>query len=166
MTQFGAPEFDTAQDRRRRNIIYIAVAVVGLLAGGSWLVSGAPFDWPWTWNTHRIGTVAVDRFFRAVERNDLNEAYAIWNHDPSWRQHPARYAPYTFDRFQYDWGPNATDNDYGVIRTHVLKMAHVYGNVLIVGVLVNGRKDKPLFLSFDRTTRAIDFSPDEYYLAP
>ena len=165
MTFLDAPNFDTARDRRRRIVIYLTVTVLGAVFGGFWLASGAPFDWPWTWNSHRAGTIAVDQFLRAVEKNDLQQAYAIWNHDKDWQQHPARYA-YTFDRFQRDWGPNAEENDYGVIRTHELRMAHVYGNVLAVGVLINGRRDKALYLDFDRGAHTLNFSVDEYYIAP
>ena len=166
MTLLDAPKFDTARDRRRRIIIYVSVAVVAVFFAGFWLSAGMPFDWPWTWNSHRIGTIAVDRFLRDVEKNDLNDAYGVWNHDKDWQQHPARYSTYPFDRFQKDWGPNAEGNDYGVIQTHVLKMAHVYGNVLVVGILINGRKSKALFLDFDRKTHVLGFSPVEYYLGP
>jgi len=162
---FGAPSFDTATDRRRRIVIFFIVTVLGAVFGGFWLASGAPFDWPWTWSSHRAGTIAVDQFLRDVEKNDLREAYAVWNNDKDWQQHPARYA-YTFDRFQRDWAPNGQENDYGVIRTHVLKMAHVYGNVLAVGVQINGRKDKALYLDFDRRAHTLNFSVDEYYMAP
>ena len=214
MTLLDAPKFDTARDRRRRIIIYVTVAVLAVIVGGFWLAAGMPFDWPWTWNSHRVGTIEVDRFLHAVEKNDLKEAYGIWNHDREWQQHLAAYSAnpynrfladhgygkpesldknqtekaaaeygklvhdtdwklhqenlsgYTFDRFQQDWGPNSPDNDYGTIQSHVLKMAHVYGNVLVVGILINGRKSKALFLDFDRKTHVLGYSPVEYYLGP
>ncbi len=215
MTLLDAPKFDTVRDRRQRIAIYVSVAVVGTSIGLFWLAAGMPLDWPWTWNSHRVGTVAVDRFLRTVEKNDLKDAYGIWMHDKDWQQHLAAYnanpydrflaehgvtgkpealdqsqaeklaaeygkivhdpdwqlhrenfSGYTFDRFQEDWAPNAPNNDYGAIKSHVLKMAHVYGNVLVVGVLLNDRKSKPVFLDFDRKTHVLGFSPVEYYLAP
>lgn len=166
MTLLDAPKFDTARDRRRRITIYIVVSVFGVLVGGFWLMAGMPFDWPWTWNNHRVGTIAVDRFLKAVEKNDLATAYGIWEHDKDWKQHPEKYAGYTFERFQEDWGPNSQDNDYGSYKSHVIKVAHMYGNVLVVGSLINGRLSKPLFLDYDTRTHQLGFSPVEYYLNP
>src|ERR1035437_1365835 len=71
MTLLDAPNFDTAGDRRRRIVIYLTVTVLGAVFGGFWLASGAPFDWPWTWNSHRAGTIAVDQFLRAVDADGL-----------------------------------------------------------------------------------------------
>ena len=166
MTLLDAPKFDTARDRRRRIIIYVTVGVLGVFIGGFWLAAGMPFDWPWTWNNHRVGTIAIDRFLRTVEKNDLAAAYGIWNHDPAWKSHPEKYSMYSFDRFQEDWGPTSSENEYGAIKSHAIKVAHMYGNVLVVGALINGRKSKPLFLDYDTKSHVLGFSPVEYYLTP
>lgn len=166
MTLLDAPKFDTARDRRRRIIIYTSVSVLAVFIGGFWLAAGMPFDWPWTWNSHRLGTIAVDRFLRAVEKNDLPRAYGIWNHDKDWQQHPEKYAEYAFARFQQDWAPDSQDNDYGAIKSHVIRAARMYGNVLVVASLINGRKSKALFLAYDTQHKTLGFSPVELYLGP
>jgi hypothetical protein len=154
MTLLDAPAFDTVRDRRRRRILFISAGAVGLLIIAWWLAAGTPIDWPWNWNSHWRGTVAVDRFLKDVEKNDLAAAYGIWIHDKDWQKHPAQ-AGYTFDRFQQDWSPTSSGNDYGAIKSHQIKAARMYGNVLVVGVLINERKSGALF-----------FSPVELYMGP
>ncbi len=166
MTLLDAPAFDTVRDRRRRLIIYWSTGTFGALIIAWWMLAGLPLDWPWNWNYHWRGTIAVDRFLRAVEQNDMSKAYGVWNHDPNWQQHPDKYSNYTFARFQQDWGPNSADNDYGTIQSHALRAARMYGNVLVVAVLINGRKSKALFLDYDTKTRTLGFSPVELYLGP
>lgn len=215
MTLLDAPAFDTARDRRRRFIIYWCCGTFGGLVIGWWLLAGLPLDWPWNWNYHWRGTVAVDRFLKAVEHNDLARAYAIWNHDPDWQQHLASFNAYPYDkfladrgyggkkdsleksvaqklsdeygktvhdpdwqnhqttfssysfaRFQQDWSPTSSENDYGAIKSHMLRAARMYGNVLVVAILINGRKSKALFLDYDTKTRTLGFSPVELYLGP
>jgi hypothetical protein len=166
MTLLDAPKFDSARDRRQRIIVYSTVAFLGVFIGGFWLASGMPFDWPWTWNSHRLGTIAVDHFLRAVEKNDLAQAYGIWNHDKNWQQHPDKYSEYTFARFQQDWGADSSENDYGAIKSHEIRAARMYGNVLVVAALINGRKSKALFLDYDTGTKQLGFSPVELYLGP
>ncbi len=166
MTLLDAPQFDTVRDRRQRRIIYGSVIAVGVLTIGFWFWSFTPLDWPWTWYNHRVGTIAIDRFLRLVEKNDLPDAYGVWNHDKDWQQHPDKFGTYTFDRFKQDWSPTSSDNEYGAIQSHIIKVGHMYGNVLVVGSLINGRKSKPLFLDYDTKTRTLGFSPVEYYLEP
>jgi len=166
MTLLDAPQFDTARDLRRRRIIFATVGVLGTLTLAFWMMSGMPLDWPWTWNSHRLGGIAVDRFLRDVERNDQAGAYAVWVHDRDWQQHPGKYPWYTFERFQMDWAPGAAENDYGTIKTHTFKAARMYGNVLVVGILINGKRKDALFLDYDTKTRQLGFSPVELYLGP
>jgi hypothetical protein len=40
----------------------------------------------------------------------------------------------------------------------------MYGNVLLVGVLINGRKSKALFLDYDPQTHTLNFSPPDVEL--
>jgi hypothetical protein len=166
MTLLDAPKFDEARYRRRQWILWSSVTLAVVLFVGWWLLAGRPIDWPWSWNSHWRGTATVNRFLSAVEKNDLTTAYGIWNHDKNWQQHPQKYSGYAFDRFQQDWGPDAQNNDYGAITSHVIKEARMYGNVLVVAVLLNGRKSKALFLAYDTQNRTLGFSPVELYLGP
>jgi hypothetical protein len=166
MTLLDAPAFDTVRDRRNRRIIFITVGALGVLTLAWWMAAGLPIDWPWTWNNHWRGTVAVDRFFKAVEANDLPKAYGIWVHDKNWQQRSGVTRDYTFARFQEDWSPNGQGNDYGAIKSHSLTAARMYGNVLVVGVYINGRKSKAMFLSYDTKDHTLGFSPVELYLGP
>ena len=166
MTLLDAPKFDTDRDRLRRRIIFITVGTLGTLTLAWWLAAGLPMDWPWTWNNHWRGAVAVDRFLRAVENNQLPRAYGIWFDDKDWQQHPSRYESYTFERFEKDWAPGGEDNDYGTVKTHMFKAARMYGNVLVVGMLINGHAKNPLFLDYDTKTHQLGFSPVELYLGP
>ncbi len=42
----------------------------------------------------------------------------------------------------------------------------MYGNVLIMGIRINGLKSNTLFLSYEPKTRMLGFSPVELYLGP
>ena len=133
-----------------------------------WLVAGMPVDLPWNWNNYLHGRAAVNEFLTAVEKNDLPRAYGIWTHDKEWRQHPVKSGAYPFERFERDWSPTSSDNEYGVIQSHKIVAARMYGNVLLVAVLMNGRKSKPLNLDYDPKTHTLNFSPEGVgiYLGP
>jgi hypothetical protein len=168
MTLLDAPVFDEARDRRRRRSLAIAAGALFVLFVGWWLAASHPVDWPWNWNNHIRGRLAMNRFLTAVEKNDLPAAYGIWLHDKDWQQHPAKYSAYSFDRFQNDWSPASPDNEYGVIRSHKIVAERMYGNVLLMAVLVNDRKSKALNIDWDPKTHQLNFSPPdvELYLGP
>ena len=148
MTLLDAPVFDAARDRRHRVILLGSGGLLLVLFVGWWLVAGRPVDYPWNWNNHLLGRSAVNRFLSAVEQNDLPKAYGIWIHDKDWQQHPAQSGAYPFSRFQDDWSPTSPDNEYGVIQSHKIVAARMYGNVLLMAVLINGRKSGALTLNF------------------
>jgi uncharacterized membrane-anchored protein YitT (DUF2179 family) len=153
MTLLDAPQYNAARARMiQRTIISLIVGVV-LLAILTWFF----WDWP---EEHR-----VNRFLSAVEAKDMAKAYAIWNNDDHWQQHPEKYKDYNFDRFQEDWAPMGRGNDYGVITTHKIIMAKTVGNGVVIGVDINGGK-KPMFLRVDHPARTIGFSPVELYVGP
>jgi hypothetical protein len=168
MTLLDAPKFDEARERRHQVVLYGAGGLLLALFLVWWLVAGRPVDWPWTWNSHLMGRSAVNGFLSAVEKNDLQTAYGIWTHDKDWQQHPTQNGAYPFSRFQQDWSPASPDNEYGAIHTHKIAAARMYGNVLLVAVLINGRKSGALNLDYDPKTHALDFSPpgEELYLGP
>jgi hypothetical protein len=168
MTLLDAPVFDEARDRRRRTIIWSAAGLLFVLFVTWWLVAGRPVDWPWNWNNHLLGRATANRFLVAVEKNDLPTAYSIWINDKNWQQHPGQTGTYPFSRFQQDWSPTSSDNEYGVIQTHKIVVARMYGNVLLMAVLINGRKSGALNLDYDPKTHTLNYSPpgEELYLGP
>lgn len=166
MTLLDAPRFDEAKDRRKRIIAWSSVATFTALVIVLWIVSGFPIDWPWNWYAHMRGRAVVNHFLTDVEKNDMAAAYGVWIHNPHWQDHNAQDQGYPFARFQEDWSPTSTDNDYGAIKAHDIAAARVNGNVLVVGTYINKRRSKPLFLAYDPKTRTLSFSPVELYLGP
>ena len=81
MTLLDAPVFDEVRERRRLTMVWSAAGLLAVLFIGWWLLAGRPVDWPWNWNSHLMGRMAVNRFLSAVEKNDLPTAYGIWHHD-------------------------------------------------------------------------------------
>ena len=168
MTLLDAPKFDEARYKRNQFIFYGSGGLLLVLFLAWWLVAGRPVDWPWNWNSHLMGRSAVNGFLTAVEKNDLPKAYGIWTHDKDWQQHPAQHGGYPFSRFQGDWSSSSPDNEYGNIQTHKIVAARIYGNVLLVAVLINGRKSGALNLDYDPKTHQLNFSQPgvELYLGP
>jgi hypothetical protein len=166
MTLLDAPAFDAARDRRNRTMLYSGLGLFAMLFIGGWIVSGMPVDWPWRWWTHLRARTTANHFLSAVERNDMQKAYGIWHHDPDWQKHAANYTAYPFDRFQQDWSPTSSANEYGVIKSHKIVAARMSGNVLLMGIRINGLKSNALFLNYDPQTHTLGFSPVELYLGP
>lgn len=166
MTLLDAPVFDAARDRRNTTMVYAGAGLLVLLFIGGWLVSGRPVDWPWRWWTHLRGRTTVNNFLSAVEMNDMPRAYGIWSHDPDWQKHIDKNAIYPFDRFEQDWSPSSPANEYGAIKTHQIIAARMAGNVLVMGIRINGHQSKALFLDYDPKAHTLGFSPVELYLGP
>lgn len=166
MTLLDAPAFDAARDRRNTMLIGVGAGLLVVLFIGSWFVAGRPVDWPWRWWTHFRARATANHFLDAVEQNNLQKAYGIWIHDPNWQQHPNNYAAYPFDKFSQDWSPTSSGNDYGAITSHRIVAARMSGNVLLMGIRVNGRKSDALFIDYDPKMHTLGFSPVELYLGP
>lgn len=168
MTLLDAPKYDEARARRRQLIAYASAGLVLVLLVAWWLIAGRPVDWPWNWNAHLRGRMTINAFLTAVEKNDLPKAYGIWIDDKNWQQHPSQNGAYPFSRFQQDWSSTSPDNEYGAIQSHKIVAARIYGNVLLVAALINGRKSKALNLDYDPKTHQLSFSPPgvELYLGP
>lgn len=150
MTLLDAPSYNARRAKLMRNVgIAVAVLIVVLAVCVWWF-----WDWP---EEHR-----VNRFLGAIEAKDFTTAFADWNNDPQWQQHPDKYKTYDFNRFQQDWGPAS---DYGVIRSHQIMMAKTVGNGVVLGLTLNGGKT-PIFLRVDHATKQIGFSPFELYTGP
>lgn len=166
MTLLDAPEYNAARERRIRIILYSTSGTIFALLLAWWLVAGHPLDWPWNWNSYISGRSTVNSFFADLQQNDLEKAYGVWFNDPNWQQHPNNYSAYTFNRFEQDWGPTSHQNEYGPIRSHNIVAERFVGNVLIVGILVNGRKSDAIFLAYDPGNHTLSFSPVQLYLGP
>jgi len=166
MTLLDAPVFDEAREKRRTTALFAGAGLFVALLVGWWLLAGMPVDWPWNWNSHLLGRMAINSFLKDVEKNDLQSAYGIWIHDKNWQQHPNQTGAYPFARFQQDWSGTSPDNEYGVIQSHKIVAARVYGNVLMAAVLVNGRKSKALNLDYDPKSHTLDFSPPGVEINP
>jgi hypothetical protein len=166
MTLLDAPVFNEARERRHREIFWGTIGGLFALLVAFWLVAGRPVDWPWTWYTHLSGRTAINNCLGDIEKNDLRAAYGIWIHDPEWQKHTGQTGSYGFERFQQDWSPTSTDNEYGAIKSHKIVAARMSGNVLLVGIRMNGLQSKALFLNYDPKTHGLGFSPVELYLGP
>lgn len=166
MTLLDAPAFNAARDRRHRIYLWSSLAGLFVLMVVFWLIAGRPVDWPWNWLTHLRARSTINHFLVDVEKNDLAAAYGIWVHDPDWQKHPEKTSAYPFNRFQQDWSPDSSENEYGSIKSHEIVAARMSGNVLLVGVRMNGLKSKALFLDYDPKAHTLGFSPVELYLGP
>ena len=166
MTLLDAPKFDEVRDRRIRAVLYSSVGAVFVLLITFWLIAGRPVDWPWYWLHHLEGRHTANQFLDAVEKDDLPKAYGIWMHDPDWQQHADKYTSYPFKRFHDDWSKTSPENEYGVIQSHKIAVAHQYGNIVLMAILINGRKSNALNLTFDPKTHTLNFSPPDMEINP
>ncbi len=165
MTLLDAPAFDEARARRRKIIGWSTLCGLVALFILWWFLAGRPFDWPWYWNNHLFGRATVNRFMTDVEKNDLQTAYGVWVHDKHWQEHPQQYSypfsgPQGSTSFQADWSPSSPDAEYrGGIHSFRIAAARMYGNVLLLAVLVNGATHNALDLTYDPRTGQLSYAP-------
>ena len=145
MSLLDAPNYDPKRERRRVIGGIILVVIVLIAAFAAWKYRNFPEE-------H-----AVSRFMSAVVAKNYDQAFAVWNADPDWKQHPDRYKDYTRGQLELDWGPSG---DYGDIKSY-----KIAGSVttpertgVVVAVRVNDRAE-PIALIVDRKTKQIGFSP-------
>jgi hypothetical protein len=162
MTLFETPQVDPSRHTRLMRGIAIALACcfLGFLA-----VEFGPKLLPslWYWSEQRI----VDHFFAALQQQDYEKAYGIWNHDPDWKQHPQKYSNYPFQEFMKDWGPGS---EWGLIKSY-----HVDGSAvpkggngttfdvgssgIVVVVTVNERVAQKAHIWVEKSDKTLGFSP-------
>lgn len=159
MTLLDAPKYDERRARRRQIILWSSFAGLVALFIAWWFLAGRPIDWPWHWNDHLFGRSAVNRFMTDLEHNDLKAAYGVWIHDKNWEQHPQQHGVYPFSRFEDDWSPTSPDAEYHGIHIHRIAASRMYGNVLLVAILVNGAKQNALDLTWDPRNGQLSFAP-------
>jgi hypothetical protein len=99
----------------------------------------------------------VHKFFTALEEKDVERAYALWMQDPDWKQHPAKYANYSFGDFYRDWGPSG---DWGIIKSHRVDCSYSSGSGVLVQVTVNDRAEHA-YLWVEKSDKTLHFSPSE-----
>ena len=155
MTLFEAQPYDPAQARKRRIRIVSISAIVLLCLILAWNFRHYPQE--------RI----VDSFFAALQQQDYEKAYGIWNHDPDWKQHPEKYSQYGFQDFMKDWGPGG---EWGLIKSyHVDGSAEPKGgngttfdvssSGIVVVVTVNERVAQKAHVWVEKSDKTLGFSP-------
>src|SRR5262245_14860053 len=144
MTLMDAQQYDEARDRRRRNLIIIAVIVALFLAWVAYHMRNYP------------ARRTVDRFFAALERHDFEGAYAIWLNDPASKQHPQQYPKYPFSDFYNDWGP---PGEWGVVKSYNVDCSLGADSNVIVQVTVNRRTERA-FVYYDRSDKTLHDAPN------
>ena len=145
MTLLDAQQYDDSRDRRRTKIIIIAI-VAGLLLA---------------WMGYHLRNYserhAADEFFAALQKQNLEAAFAAWNQDPNWKQHPEKYSKYSYAEFDQDWGPSG---EWGIIKSYSIDCSYSSGSGVIVQAAVNGRT-KRAYVWVDKSDKTLHFSPDE-----
>ena len=148
MTLLDAKPYDFARERRIKRWITITVILV--------LVAAFLGFWFRYWPQEHV----VDQMFIAIEKNDYETAFGLWNADPDWKQHPDKYSKYTYGQFVNDWG---SGGEYGPIKQHEVagsarpRSSHSVTG-LVVKVIVNQRAE-PACLWVEDKSRTIGFSP-------
>jgi hypothetical protein len=146
MTLLDATQYDEAAAKRRRNKVASAVVLLLIVV---WLV--------W-WYRYYPEERIVDHFFAALQRQDYEAAYAIWMHDPDWKQHQQKYSNYPYKEFFRDWGPGG---EWGLVKSHKIYASGTPkggGSGVIVEVVVNDRAEHAR-LWVQKSDRTLTFSP-------
>jgi hypothetical protein len=146
MTLLDAKQYDPSQDRRRNIRILTVIIVLAVVAGLAW-------------NYRNLAEERIaDHFFQDLQDKNYEDAYAVWMHDPNWKQHPEKYSQYTFGEFYRDWGPGG---EWGLIKSH-----RIYGSLtpknasgVIVEVVVNERAEHAR-VWVEKADKTMSFSPD------
>lgn len=138
-----AQQYDEARDRRRRKLIIGAVLAGMILAWFAFHLRNYP------------ERRAVEKFFAALQQQDFEKAYAIWQEDPDWKKHADRYSKYGFGDFSRDWGPAG---DWGKIKSYSLDCSYSSGSGVTVQVTVNQRAEQAS-VRVDKSDKRLYFPP-------
>jgi len=145
MTLMDAQQYDEARARRRTKMIIVSILAALVLAWVGYHVRNHP-------QRH-----AVAKFLTALQHQDMEGAFAIWNHDPQWKEHPERYPKYGFGDFTRDWGPSG---EWGIIKSSSVDCSYSRGSGVIVQATVNGRIEHA-YVWVDKSDNSLHFSPTE-----
>jgi hypothetical protein len=154
MTLFEAQPYDAARARKKRNIILAVIAAIIVIGAVVWL------------NRFWAEEHVVDQFFTVLQQQNFEQAYGIWMHDADWKQHPERYARYSYNEFIKDWGPGG---EWGVIKSHHVDGAAVPSGYsgspfatasgVVVVVTVNDRVADKAHIWVQKDDKTLGFSP-------
>ncbi len=154
MTLLNAPEFDERKENRRRNIwvgsgtfvaLVAVLTVAGFLLGHGWLFTNLPVE-------HRVNV-----FLTAVQAGDSPKAFGIFNNDPSWQQHPQKYADYPLARFTEDF---TTESEWkGPVKSFHVDFSKRDSTGTVVAATINGTTN--LTLKIQRSDGTLSFFPYE-----
>ena len=147
MALMDAPQYDPTADRVKQLALITAVVLIvggfilgvaGRATGHGWFFTNKPAEWK------------VDKFFKALEAKDYNKAYAIYENDDNWQQHPDKFG-YPLKRFTDDWTIYSPVK--AAITQHHVDVSNVdgkgfWGSGVIVAVRVNG--DNKVFMYVNR----------------
>ena len=144
-TIFTAPQYNPQRERRKLVVVAAVIAAIVVLGVLAYLYR----NWP----EERV----ADHFLAALVNKDFERAYAIWVHDPDWKQHPQNYPKYSFRDFYNDWGPGG---EWGIIRNyHIDGSANPKeGSGVVVVVTINDRKE-PARIWVQTKDKTLTFSP-------
>jgi hypothetical protein len=147
MALMDAQQYDPTSERRRRRLILTIVCVLLL---GSWVAYHL---------RNHSQRAAVRRFFVALEKQDYEDAYSIWLHDPDWKQHLAKYSGYPFNDFYRDWGPGS---EWGLVKSYHVdcSLSPGGGSGVIVQVTVNQRT-KHAYVWVQKSDHTLSFPPED-----
>jgi hypothetical protein len=153
MSLMDAPAYDPTRDNRNRNLgiaaaVIVALLVIltfaGFLTGHGWLFSNLGYE-------HQ-----TNDFFVALEQKDYPKAFAIYNHDADWQQHPQKYADYPLPKFTEDW--TTYSPVHGPILAHHVDISvqdgsGTFGTGIIIAVKINHAKE--IFMYINRKDKTM-----------
>ena len=110
--------------------VLVLLTIGGWLLGHGWLFTNLPIE-------HKVSV-----FLSTVQAGDYSRAYAIYNNDPNWQQHPDKYKDYPFERFTEDF---TTESDWkGPVTSFHIRCSK-RGNVsTAVHATINGSTEMTL----------------------
>lgn len=153
MTLLNAPEYnETRETAKKRILIAIPIvlivaavlALAGAVTGHGYFFMNLPIE-------HRVSV-----FLSTCQAGDYEKAYAIWWHDPDWKQHPEKYSDYPFKNFLRDF---RDDTDWhSPVKTFHVDLSKRDDSGTVVAATINN-SSKKLFLKYQRADGTLSFTP-------
>jgi hypothetical protein len=155
MTLLNAPVYNEHRENLKKGLLVGAgvllalvfvVTFAGFLLGHGWAFTNLPAE-------HRVST-----FFDALEAKDYPKAFAIWNNDDHWQEHPQKYKDYPLARFTEDWTTYSPVK--GPITSHKIDISKTdglgtFGTGIIVACRLNG--DHKAFMWYQKSDGTLTY---------